>query len=185
MVEGHGDVKAVPILVSRIASELYSVHYVEVPPPYRVRRNRLLSELPKAVMIQATRSESRGGVLVIADADDDCAVELAQQLREAAAPTPIEVAIAVREFEAWFLGAVESLRAHRAVRDKATFDGDPERLGGAKGHLAALMTESYRETLHQPAFAALMDLASARRVRSFEHLVGCVGRLLGPSSPQR
>src|SRR5690606_13946877 len=133
---------------------------------------------------QATRSESRGGVLVIADADDDCAVELAQQLHEAAAPTAIEVAIAVREFEAWFLGAIESLRAHRAVRDKATFDGDAERLGGAKGHLARLMTESYRETLHQPAFAKLMDLASARRLRSFEHLVGCVGRLLGPSTPR-
>src|SRR5690606_5646988 len=131
------------------------------------------------------RAESRGGVLVIADADDDCAVELAQQLREAVAPTPIEVAFAVREFEAWFLGAIESLRAHRAVRDMATFVGDAERFGGAKGGLARLMPVSYRETLPQPAFAAFMVLASARRVRSFEHLVGCVGRLLGPSSPQR
>lgn len=115
---------------------------------------------------------------MVADADDDCAVTLADKFREAAVPISVEVAVAVREFEAWFLGAVESLRHHRSVRGDASYPGDPKSRRGAKEVLSDLMVEPYRETLHQPAFAALVDVRQAQRVRSFAHVVGCVGRLL-------
>jgi hypothetical protein len=180
VVEGHGEVKALPVLLRRIAYELLGVPYVLVPPPYRVKRNRMTqpAELSPASRFQSVRVADRGGVLVLADADDDCAVNLAADLRQAAQPTPVEVAIAVREFEAWFLGAVESLRGHSAVRDDAVYDGNPERPRAAKGVLEELMTEPYRETLHQPAFAAMVDIQQAQEVRSFAHLVTCVDRLL-------
>lgn len=32
IVEGHGEVKALPVLLRRIASELLSVHHIVVPP---------------------------------------------------------------------------------------------------------------------------------------------------------
>ncbi len=92
---------------------------------------------------------------------------------------PVEVAVAVREFESWFLGSIESLRRHDSVRDDASYDGDPERPRGAKELLSSQMVHPYRETLHQPAFAALIDLRQAQRVPSFAHLVRCVGRLVG------
>lgn len=183
IVEGHGEVKALPVLVRRIASELLGVHYVVTPPPFRVARHKMTIKdgLSGAAYVQAARV-AYGGILVVADADDDCAVLLADQLREAAAATAVEVAIAVREFEAWYLAAIESLRSHRSVRDDAEYARDPEAPRGAKEALGDLMVEPYREMLHQPAFADRLDLQQAQRARSFTHLVGCVERLVGSSS---
>jgi hypothetical protein len=179
IVEGHGEVQALPVLLRRIAGDVFGVHHLNIPPPFRVRRNRMVKELSRAATFQSVRVTGVGGVLVLADADDDCPVVLAEELREAAKPRAIEVAIAVREFEARFLGGFGALRGHQSVRGDAAYEGDPESPRAAKSALSSLMTEPYRETLHQPAFAALMDLHQARRVRSFAHLVGCVRRLLG------
>lgn len=180
IVEGHGEVQALPLLLRRIAADLFGVH-VDVPPPHRVKRNQMTTGdmLSRAARLQVSRVTGRGGVLVVADADKDCAVDLAEQIRSSARPVNVEIAIAVCEFESWFLAGVESLRRHRAVTGNASFPGDPETRRGAKEALGALMTEAYRETLHQPAFAAMVDLRQARRVRSFDHLVSCVGRLVG------
>lgn len=179
IVEGHGDALAVPILIRRIAAEIYDLYDVQIKPPHRVPRATMKGEqLRKAIQLQGDRVADTGGVIVITDADDDCPVDLAGQVISCAQHVHVEVAIAVREFEAWFLSAVESLRPHRAVRDDGSYQGDPEAPRDAKGHLQHLMTEPYRETRHQPAFASLMDLASARRARSFDRLVTCVGRLL-------
>lgn len=75
----------------------------------------------------------------------------------------LRVVVARREYEAWFLGGIESLRVHRSVRDDASFDSDPEAPRDAKGRLRQLGTEPYRETLHQPAFAELLSIGAARQ----------------------
>jgi len=113
--------------------------------------------LRRAVQMQSVRVGSRGGVLVIADADDDCPVELADRLRVQAGKrsTKLTVAVAVREFESWFLAAIRSLTSHSAVRPDADYPKDPDVRRDAKGALSKLMTTTYRETLHQPAFAEL------------------------------
>lgn len=67
------------------------------------------------------------------------------------------------------------------MRDDASFQGDPEAPRAAKGVLGSLMTEPYRETLHQAAFASMLNPGLAMSVRSFRHLVSCIGRLLGDS----
>jgi hypothetical protein len=185
VVEGHGDVKALPVLLRRIAGEVYGIHHIEIPPPFRLNRSRMTDSrhMDAAVRTVSARVRDTGGVLVVADADDDCAVELAARLREAARPGQIEVAVAVREFEAWYLGAVSGLRNHRAVRADATFASDAEAVRDAKGTLSALMVESYKETLHQAAFAAALDIDHARQLGSFTHLVRCVGRLIDAYHP--
>lgn len=179
IVEGHGEVQALPLLLRRIAAELFSVH-VHVPPPHRVKRNQMTTGdlLSRAARTQVSRVTGTGGVLVVADADKDCAVRLANELRESAKPVEVEVAVAVCEFGSWFLAGVESLRSHRAMGDAASFAGNPEDRRGAKEALSALMTEPYRETLHQPAFAAIVNLRQAQRIRSFNRLVSCVHRLV-------
>lgn len=68
--------------------------------------------------------------------------------------------------------------------DDAVYEGNPESPRDAKRALSRLMTKPYRETLHQPSFAGLMDLNQARRVRSFAHLVECVSRLVGSGAGQ-
>lgn len=187
VVEGHGERSALPALVRRIAADVFGRYDIETPSPHRIRRNQMTLHgtvgqvLTNAVRVQSARVEEVGGVLVVADADDDCAIDLAQTLSASAGPVKVEIAIAVREFEAWYLASIESLRKHRAVRDDATYDGDPEVPRDAKGVLAARMTEPYRETLHQVAFATMLDPSLAMRSRSFTHLVTCIGRLLGDS----
>ena len=179
VVEGHGEVAAVPVLLRRIALDIFDTN-VEVPPPFRLRRSQMADSglVSRASKVAAARVGYRGGVVVIADADDDCAVQFAATLREAAKPVDVQVAIAVREFEAWFLSTVDSLQSHRAVVAGAHAISDPERLNNPKAKMNELMTEGYRATIHQPAFAARMDLSTARRCRSFDHLVECVGRVI-------
>lgn len=177
IVEGHGELKAVPVLLRRIALEIYGT-YVEVPPPFRLRRSQMTDAdlVSRAARVASARISDRGVVMIIADGDDDCAVEFAQSLRLAASPVPVEAAIAVREFEAWFLAAGESLRGHRSVNSALHSIEKSERLSNPKAKMDEFMSEGYRAIIHQPAFAALMDLSAARRCRSFEHLVTCVGR---------
>src|SRR5262245_33188069 len=139
--------------------------------------------LYRSARLQSARVEDGGGVLVLADIDDDpCAVELAASLRDKAGHVKVEVVVAVREFEAWFLAGLESLRRHPAVRSDAAARVSPESPRDAKGVLSRVMTESYVETLHQPKFAAIVDLKQARTARSFEHLVRCIGRIVVHSS---
>jgi hypothetical protein len=88
--------------------------------------------------------------------------------------------MAYREYEAWFLGSIESLRGQRGIRTDAESHPNPEQPTGAKGHLEARMEEerSYHETTDQPALTALFDLAPAyRRCRSFRHLIKVFGEL--------
>jgi len=185
IVEGYGEVAALPILIRKIAYEVHSAYDVEVMKPHRVPRGQMTGEsLCRAVALQSGRiSGRRGGVLVVADSDDDCPVELAELILAAAkcdqsgAVVP-EVAIAVREYESWFLASIDSIRIHRAVRDDASYPSDPDTPRGAKGRLESLMTESYRETLHQPSFTEMIDLTLAGRSRSFAHLLRSVSRLL-------
>jgi len=186
VVEGHGEVEAVPILLRRIAGEIHGRFDVATPKSHRAKRSRIwqTDDWTRAVRMQSLRVTGSGGVLVVVDADDDCAVEMSRKLAEHCDPARLEVAVAVREFEAWFLAGAESLRSHRLVRDDAEYEGDPETKSGAKEALESLMYEPYRETLHQAAFASLLDLAAAQRARSFRHLVDAVGRLIDASSPE-
>ena len=167
IVEGHGEVQAVRGLVSRIAGEIFGVAYVEQPKPYRLPKGKMLQpvELSRAVQLLAGRVGNRaGGVLVILDADDDCAVALRGALGTSA-QVPVHVAVAVREFEAWFLASVADPAAEQ-VRD-------------AKAAFATKEQINYRATIHQARYVASMDMAAASvNSRSFRHFVSSVGALL-------
>ncbi|MFJ6623631.1 DUF4276 family protein [Kitasatospora sp. NPDC091335] len=186
IVEGHGEVKAVRDLITRIAME-YCGAWVEVAQPFKLDSNKMRKpdELARALRVQAARVPSRGGVLVLRDGDDkdvDCPVALARSL--APAPelvgVPVEIVIAHHEYEAWFLASMESLRGHSAVRDDAVSPSEPEAKRDAKRQLEGLMNESYKETLHQAKFSALVDLrAAAVSSRSFRRMVHAVESLVG------
>ena len=184
VVEGHGDVAAVPVLLRRLASAAKAWD-VRIGQPIRCSRNQLVNEteLRKRVRLARLR-EDCGAILVIFDSDDDCPVEVAAKVREwavaEAGPVLCEVVLAKREYEAWFLAAVESLRAHHSVKGDAQSHPDPESPRGAKGRLDSMMHISYSERTHQPAFTAIFCMAAAyARCRSFRKLIGSFGRLMG------
>ncbi|MDQ2798116.1 MAG: DUF4276 family protein, partial [Armatimonadota bacterium] len=124
-------------------------------------------------------------VLVLFDADDDCASTYVPHMlawaREAVPRMPCGVVMARREYEAWFLAAVESLRGQRRIRLDAVYPDDPEKVRAAKGVISRFMplNTPYAETADQPALSAQFDLKMAYHgASSFRKLVKEVCRIL-------
>ena len=113
IVEGHGEVSAVPVLLRRLAAATGA--NVEVSRPIRQPKGRLVkeSELRRAVALAAKQTGTDDGILVLLDADSDCPAQFGPQLlawaRAERGDRRIAVVLANREFEAWFLAAADSL----------------------------------------------------------------------------
>jgi len=178
IVEGQSEVESVPLLLRRLLAEQLDAPSVEILRPFRVKRTKVVraDELERAVTLATRDRQSAGAVLVILDADDDCPAKLGPDLLSRAKKStelPVAVILANREFEAWFLGAKESLRGVRGIREDAQVPPKPESIRGAKERLSGNMAGSrYLEVDDQPALVAMMDLGSARqRCPSFDKLV--------------
>ena len=191
IVEGHGEVAAVPVLLRRLRDEA-GAYGVEVGRPIRQRRSQLVQEASLKTAVRLARlQQGCDAILILFDADDDCPKTLAPMLdqwaRAAASPLPCAVVMATREYEAWYLAAVESLRGKCAIREDAVYPGDPESRRGAKEALEELMGrgQSYHETTDQPALSAWFDMQAAYgRCRSFRRMVKAFGDLArGASVP--
>lgn len=176
IVEGHGEVEAVPLLIRRLASEVDPSVSVRIPAPIRIPKTKLVKEgeLEKAVELMARKVAPAGAVLVLVDGDDDCPATLAPALltraRNARRDLPLAVVLAKREYETWFLAAASSLRGRRGLRADLVTPAQPEAIRGAKEWLSARMTgdSSYVETLDQPALTQTFDLEQARQTDSFD-----------------
>ena len=185
VVEGHGEVQALPVLLRRLRDEA-NAWEVEIERPIRRARSKLASEfgVMQAVEI-ARRQYGCEAILILFDGDRDCPAELGPKVQgwaaAAAGELPCEVVLAHREYEAWFLAAITSLRTHDLVRDDAAPHTDPEGPRGAKAHLQRRMAvgRAYLETKHQAALSASFSLELAyRRCRSFRKLATSFGSLL-------
>ncbi|WNG21598.1 DUF4276 family protein [Cystobacter fuscus] len=191
IVEGHGEVHSLPILLRRVAREMEPGFHFSVLNPFRIPRGQLVKEegLRRAVEFMARKVGNDGRILILLDADDDLPCQLGPRLlaqaRDCRPDRDISVVIAMREYEAWFLTAAESLRGQRKLPVDLTPPSRPEDIRDAKGWLDQRMPDGYSETLHQPALTELFDLAAARRSDSFDKFFREVGRLFGLSIPPR
>ncbi len=185
IVEGHGDVAALPVLLRRLVEEAQAWGVV-IGQPIRRRRNQLVceTEVKRAVKLALLQSNCCS-VLILLDGNADCPAELGPIVRAwsaaAAGNVPCRVVIAHRKYEAWFLSAIESLRGHRRIKDDAKSHPDLENPRGAKEQLEARMCTgaSYLERIDQPAFSAMFSFPDAcRRSRSFRKLTSSSGILI-------
>jgi len=177
IVEGHSEVAAVPVLLRRLQQGHDPSLSLNILRPFRAGRYKLVKpgELERIVQLIARQLEAPRAILILVDAEDDCPKELAPQLlaraRQARSDTPIGVVLAKREFEAWFLAAIESLRGCRGLPEDWPEVANPESIRGAKEFLGRNMPsgQTYSETGDQPALAARFDLQLAReRSDSFD-----------------
>ena len=117
--------------------------------------------------LAARKGEGRCQILVLIDAENDCPKELAPQLlaRAVAArgDVPIAVVLAKMEFEAWFLGAIESVRETADTVGASVLGVDPESVRGAKEKLSELTGAPYSEVIDQASMTARFDMDKARR----------------------
>ena len=178
IVEGHGEVECLPALLHRIAvNESYEGTLI-VNPPIRIKSGSFFSDPSyrekQLTLATAKVGERDGLVLVLLDCEDGCPAQIGPQLLNDAirirANANVMIALAYREYETWFLYAIESLRGLRGISMGTTPPPQPESIRGAKEWLGARMDGSYDPITHQIEFTRCISLDSARASRSFDRL---------------
>ena len=187
IVEGHGEVAALPPLLRRLVSFLGVDREIEFARPWRVHADKVFkgdwSEVGRA--IEGARRSSATGVVLVLDTDCEMpkcprnrAAPMLSSLRELAGSLPAALVLAECEFESWFLESAESLRGRRGLPKNLARPAEPLTIRGAKEWLGDQMPRGYSERLDQPALAGAMDIEAARRhSRSFRKLCDEVLRL--------
>jgi hypothetical protein len=176
IVEGHGEVEAVGVLLRRLWVEMLGGGHLEVLKPIRRPRSKLAraDELGNAVALaveklrEPTLEPMSSVVLVLIDADDDPPCVRGPQLAAAASAasrgTDVVCVLANVEYETWFVAAAASLQDYLELADDELPPADPEasrtRKGWVRRHFRG---RRYSETLDQPALTARMDLGLCRR----------------------
>ena len=188
VVEGKKSEKqTVPLLLRRILHEKLQIFddIVESKSVY-LPRTKVTNEdeLRRTIeLIRRTRLDA-AGVLFLFDSDDDLPCQLGPAIHakaQAMTHLPIAVVLAKREFECWFLGAKESLRGIRGIKQDACNVEEPENVRDGKGRLSQNMEGKWRYVgvVDQPALAAKMDIEMARQnCPSFDKFIREVERLV-------
>jgi len=183
IVEGHGEVSAVPVLLRRLVEQAGSWD-VRIRRPIRRPRHSLIRRdgVEKAVRL-ALHRDATAAVLLLFDGDRDCPATLGPLVQRwasaAAGGVPCQVVLAHREYEAWFLAALDSLGGERDIEDDPALHPEPEGPRGAKEALEARMSRPYLETADQAPLSARFSLETAfRRSRSFRKLANAFGAVL-------
>lgn len=170
IVEGDGEVEAVPILLRRYAKLAGWDGRVVIRPVIRQPASKLLKlgELERHVELAARKLGGPGGIFVLLDCEDDCPATLGPRLlarvRQARSDLPTSLVLAHREFEAWFLGSAESIAGKRNLPTTLQSHQSPETIRGCKEWLSDKMPRSfsYDEVNDQPALTAVFDLNMAK-----------------------
>src|SRR5262249_14154321 len=154
---------ALPVLMRRLIQGANAF-----PPggnrPIRRPRTELVREdgVCKTVRLARARPNS-ARILIVFDGGDGCSRDGAPRIeawgRAEATTLPCYVVMPNREYEAWFLATIESLRGTRSIQHDATSHPDSESPRGAAEELRRRMmpNRSYSKTADQPALTAVFD----------------------------
>lgn len=179
IVEGKGEVEAVPKLLQRLYQQSRPHGLLRVNPAIRIKAGSFLNDddyFRRYIELAARKAQAQrqGNVLILLDCEDDCAGKLGPQLlaraRKVHSQVPFTVILAHREYETWFLAAALSLRTVGGLPADLEAPPDPKAIRGAKEWLAARMPNGYDPPNHQPLFTEHFSFAQAAAVPSFARL---------------
>lgn len=192
VVEGYGEERAVPCLIRRWLRHRRLHQFFEVPDlavnakgcgnlkaPYNRQRHIGIEHY-----IEAAVRTHPDAILVIIDADDECLTReqsnglgptLLARARTVVSHIPLAVVVANREYEAWFLASLTSIRQARLLPAGTRIPSNltPESHSGCKTLIADLLSCPYEETIHQLQLTGGLSFAAGvqRRSPSFGKLV--------------
>ena len=88
IVEGKGELQALPVLIRRILAEI-NVHDATIIEPVRVRRDKLLkhsdNELSRALSLAIAKlGNTAGTILILIDSEGACPVDISRDLHNRA-----------------------------------------------------------------------------------------------------
>jgi hypothetical protein len=189
IVEGDGDLAAVPMLVRRILHETLQVYDVQVlRPQKRGEWPRVKREFDR--FYQVARLDA-APILWVLDFDcDDCVDVEAEsrwareRARELDPAGRLELAFMVKEYESLFLAEQSCVRkSFSSLPADAKFPADPERVRDAKGWISENLPKgvAYKPAVDQARLTAMLDLTRlAERSPSFVRFQNCIKNLLAP-----
>lgn len=161
IVEGHGDLKAVPALIGMLGAQIELQIFSDIPIRAgewpKIKRT---GELERLLTLASTRGADR--ILVVLDMDDDCPVTeynhamVRVENWKNGRNIDVGVAFLYREFETLFLHQYEKFKDNRP--NLPVFDNEPEFYRGAKGLLKRVTGRRYKETEDQILFTKRLDL---------------------------
>jgi hypothetical protein len=200
IVEGHGEQTAVPALLRRWFRHR-RFHNFETPDlAIRAPGSGALKcahdaddELGIEYYVEMAAAQRPDGILVVLDADDEClerakrgrpglGPEICDRARAVAPHIPIEVVVANREYEAWFLAGLKALRrAGKLPPDTrlSTPLSAIEDIRDCKKHVTRLLGRRYEESTDQAELSEALPYTSAmtRRSRSYRKLLDALDAL--------
>jgi hypothetical protein len=178
IVEGHGEVAAVPLLIHKIAKEIQLDTALTVKPPLRVHADQLrrAGELERHIENRTRRFGRQVKILILLDCDwGGCCPKqegpaLLSRAKRHAPDVSISLVLAHREFESWFIASAASLRGKFGISEEMPLLDDPESIRGAKEWLRRYMPRNhpYAETDDQIVFTRALDINLAKRAPSFD-----------------
>ena len=183
IVEGQGEVEAVPALLWKLLAERgrYDIQ-IEIPQNAHGCGNLTKPGGIEKFVQNAWTKRGCGAVLVLVDADKKCPVRLAidfsQRILALGVRFPVAIVIAKGEYEAWFLASLETiagvpLDGGYALPTELTYPGEVENRPGVKEWITEQFPQGhiYKETIHQASMTKLLDPERVRqRSRSFRRL---------------
>ncbi len=155
-------------------------------------KSRLIKKLEAHIQL-CLRNREAGGILIVFDADDDCAktvaANIAQKARGLKVPVPVAAVAAVREFESWLIASMDSIEGRQVgglVVMRSGSRPDPESITDPKEWLSQHFQSTksnpvarYRPTTHAREMSRYVDVGLAtRRSRSFRRLVNAVEQVV-------
>ncbi len=188
IVEGQGEVQAVPNLLYRIAQSVRQDAIIRVNPPIRVKASSFLRDPGyferQIALAGAKAAQSHGVVLILLDCEDDCPAiigpDLLQKAQALRSDVGFVVCLAYREYESWFITAARSLQGCAGLSADLQPPTDPEQIRGAKEWLSRQMPYPYDPIIHQLDLTRAFDLQEAQANRSFRRLLHKIRMILAP-----
>lgn len=179
IVEGQGEELAVKTLLRRLCTAYAANVGLGINAPIRVKASSFVKDgeyFHKYVNLAAAKAKQENGVVFIfLDCEDACPAEMGPTLLKRAMETrndvPYQVVLAHREYETWFLEAIESLRGLNGLPACVERPDKCEGIRGAKEWLGKQMKQKYDPIIHQEIFTSKMDLEMASRNPSFNRLI--------------
>ena len=183
LVEGYGEVTALPVLLRRLQEVAVQFGF-QINRPFRRKRHELTTEASVRQSVGLALVPDCAAILIVFDSDDDPACTIGPNVQRwaqaEAGPVPCQVVAITREYEAWLISAIESLRGISGISPGASSHPAPETVRDAKGALEACMLPRsfYSPTVDQATLTAHLELAEVhRRCRSFRKMVKAFGVL--------
>ncbi len=202
VVEGFGEIEAVPILLGKIRDHLgYTDREVQFPGLINAEGESGISNPAnlEGVIRRIDNKFKNGkieGVIIIVDTEGYCgkdkAVAITNELRAINPLYPVVVICPVRMFEAWLLASMESisdskLNKNARVKQNSFYRGNPELEPDPKTWITSRLernnsdaSKKYSEVKHQHHLTKRLDveLVLSKHVRSFQRLVHAVSEII-------